>query len=83
VTVVADTARGILDVTVSDDGVGGAQFVSGTGLLGLKDRMEAIGGRIFLDSPLGTGTTLRAEFPLNTVPIAPQISTDQAIPASR
>jgi signal transduction histidine kinase len=53
-------------VTVRDDGTGGADFGRGTGLVGLKDRVEALGGRISLHSPRGTGTTLRAELPLTT-----------------
>jgi len=51
-------------VVVRDDGAGGADFTYGTGLVGLKDRVEALGGRIFLDSPRGAGTTLRVELPL-------------------
>ena len=43
---------------------GGADLARGTGLTGLKDRVEAIGGRIILHSPRGAGTTLRAELPL-------------------
>jgi signal transduction histidine kinase len=42
----------------------GRNGTGGTGLVGLKDRVEAPGGRILLDSPRGTGTTLRVEFPL-------------------
>ncbi|GAA0708977.1 GAF domain-containing protein [Dactylosporangium roseum] len=61
-----DTADAVLRVAVRDDGVGGADFTRGTGLLGLKDRVEALGGRIVLDSPRGTGTTLSAEFPLTS-----------------
>lgn len=38
--------------------------VRGTGLIGLKDRVEAMGGRIFLDSTSGSGTSLRAELQL-------------------
>ena len=57
----------VLHVAVRDDGVGGADFAGGTGLVGLKDRVEAIGGRIFLDSPGGTGTSLSAKLPLNRV----------------
>jgi signal transduction histidine kinase len=56
----------LLRVEVRDDGRGGA-MAQGTGLLGLKDRAEALGGRIFLDSPPGSGTTLRLELPLSTV----------------
>ena len=64
ITVLVEAADGILRLLVRDDGIGGADLASGTGLLGLKDRVEAIGGRIFLDSPAGAGTTLRAELPL-------------------
>jgi signal transduction histidine kinase len=53
-----------LRVEVRDDGRGGATVSGGTGLLGLKDRAEALGGRIFLDSPPDGGTTLRLELPL-------------------
>ena len=48
----------------SDDGVGGADPAGGSGLRGLADRVEALGGRLTIDSPLGAGTTLRAELPL-------------------
>jgi signal transduction histidine kinase len=51
-------------VAVRDDGRGGADFSGGTGLVGLKDRVEAIGGRIYLDSPRGAGTSLRVELPI-------------------
>jgi signal transduction histidine kinase len=54
----------VLRVAVRDDGCGGADFAGGTGLVGLKDRVEAIGGRIFLDSPRGTGASLRVELPI-------------------
>jgi len=66
VTAEADTTDAVLRVTVRDDGGGGADFTRGTGLAGLKDRAEALGGRIFVDSPPGAGTTLRAELPLTT-----------------
>ncbi|MEV6926144.1 AAA family ATPase [Dactylosporangium sp. NPDC051485] len=61
VTVEADT---VLRLAVSDDGIGGADFARGTGLVGLKDRVEALGGRIVLHSPRGAGTSLRVELPL-------------------
>jgi len=64
VTVEADAAGAVLRVAVGDDGAGGADFSRGTGVVGLKDRVEALGGRIFLDSPPGAGTSLRAELPL-------------------
>jgi signal transduction histidine kinase len=56
----------LLRVEVRDDGCGGAAVARGTGLLGLKDRVEALGGRILLRSPPGSGTTLRLELPLTT-----------------
>jgi signal transduction histidine kinase/uncharacterized protein YhfF len=52
--------------TVSDDGTGGAQPEAGTGLLGLADRVAALGGRLVIDSPPRGGTTLAA-----TIPLAP------------
>ncbi len=52
-----------LVVEVSDDGVGGADTKNGTGLRGLADRVEAVGGRIRVWSPRGEGTRIRAEIP--------------------
>jgi signal transduction histidine kinase len=54
----------VLRVEVRDNGRGGATVPGGGGLLGLKDRVEALGGRLVLDSPPGSGTTLRLELPL-------------------
>jgi len=54
---------GCVLVAVADDGRGGAAIGSGTGLLGLVDRVEALGGRLEVDSPVGRGTTLRARLP--------------------
>jgi signal transduction histidine kinase len=51
-------------VQVHDDGVGGADTAGGTGLEGLADRVEALGGRLELASPAGAGTTLSAEIPV-------------------
>jgi signal transduction histidine kinase len=64
VSVEVEYSDEILRVAVRDDGCGGADFSRGTGLVGLKDRVEAIGGRIFLDSPRGAGTSLRVELPI-------------------
>ena len=66
VTVTVEVAGDVLRVAVRDDGDGGADFARGTGLAGLKDRVDALGGRLFLHSPPGAGTTLRAELPLTT-----------------
>jgi PAS domain S-box-containing protein len=53
-----------LVVEVSDDGVGGADPATGSGLRGLADRVEALGGRLEVVSPAGAGTSLRAEIPM-------------------
>jgi signal transduction histidine kinase len=50
-------------VEVRDDGVGGANPARGTGLRGLADRVEALGGKLSVESPPGGGTQLRAEIP--------------------
>jgi signal transduction histidine kinase len=55
---------GGLRVTVRDDGRGGADFAGGSGLAGLKDRMEALGGRIWLHSPPGAGTAVQIVMPI-------------------
>ena len=55
---------GVLRVRVRDDGRGGAEFGRGSGLVGLRDRVEALGGRIALHSPSGEGTTLEARIPV-------------------
>jgi PAS domain S-box-containing protein len=55
--------RGVLSVEVVDDGVGGADE-AGSGLRGLADRVDALGGTLALDSPAGGGTRLLAEIPL-------------------
>jgi signal transduction histidine kinase len=51
-------------LTISDDGIGGADPVRGSGLRGLVDRVEALGGRLQVTSPPGEGTLVRAELPL-------------------
>jgi signal transduction histidine kinase len=60
-----DAGEPVLRVSVRDDGRGGADPHGGSGLVGLKDRVQALGGRLWLHSPPGTGTTLRAELPLS------------------
>jgi len=54
-----------LAVRVRDDGSGGADPGGGSGLIGLRDRVEALGGTMVLTSPAGQGTTLLAELPLD------------------
>jgi signal transduction histidine kinase len=63
-SVTVTNGNGRLAVEVSDDGVGGADIASGTGLQGLSDRLTAIDGEFEIDSKPGHGTTLRASIPV-------------------
>jgi signal transduction histidine kinase len=63
VTVSVSHADGRATVTVSDDGIGGADPSLGTGLRGLTDRLEALDGRLDVDSPAARGTRISAEIP--------------------
>jgi PAS domain S-box-containing protein len=63
VRVAVSASDGRLAVEVSDDGIGGADPASGSGLRGLADRVETLGGTLTVTSPTGAGTTLRAEIP--------------------
>ena len=51
-------------VEIRDDGSGGASMARGSGLRGLADRIEALGGQLDLKSPSGGGTVVRATLPL-------------------
>jgi signal transduction histidine kinase len=64
VSIGVERTNGKALIEVRDDGVGGALPGQGTGLRGLADRVEALGGRLTVESPLGAGTTLRAEIPV-------------------
>jgi signal transduction histidine kinase len=64
VEVDAEASGGTLRVRVRDDGVGGATPLRGSGLAGLKDRIEAIGGTFSIHSPAGGGTTVSCELPV-------------------
>jgi signal transduction histidine kinase len=64
VEVDAETSGGTLRIRVRDDGVGGADPQRGSGLVGLKDRIEALGGAFSLLSPAGGGTTAYFELPV-------------------
>jgi signal transduction histidine kinase len=66
VHVEARTADGRLHLSVRDDGVGGAEPGRGSGLVGLTDRVQALGGTITVRSPAGQGTTVRVELPTDT-----------------
>ena len=63
-TVSIRQANGSATVTVADDGVGGANPAAGSGLRGLAARVEALNGRLVIDSPPGEGTRVTAEIPL-------------------
>jgi signal transduction histidine kinase len=63
VTVRAAARNGVLQVEVADDGAGGAHPTPGSGLEGLSDRVEALGGTLRIDSPVGKGTRIRASIP--------------------
>jgi signal transduction histidine kinase len=54
---------GRLRIEVADDGIGGATTAGGSGLRGLTDRVEALGGSLTVSSPPGRGTTIQAEIP--------------------
>jgi signal transduction histidine kinase len=62
--VTASASRRRLRVTVRDDGVGGASARSGSGLAGVVDRVEAMGGDFVVESPPGRGTTVAITLPL-------------------
>ena len=62
-TISARREPGRLVVTVTDDGAGGADPARGSGLRGLADRVEALGGRLIVESAPGAGTRLEAELP--------------------
>jgi signal transduction histidine kinase len=60
------TDEGTLTLIVRDDGVGGAALGQGSGLVGLQDRVEALGGTITIDSVAGEGTCVAVTLPLAT-----------------
>ena len=62
------TRNSSLVLSIRDDGVGGADSSRGSGLIGLKDRVEALGGTIRIDSPPGDGTSLAVTLPLDVEP---------------
>ena len=60
---ISDTG-GVITLTIRDDGVGGADPARGSGLVGLRDRVAAVGGTLSVRSSPGEGTTLQAELPI-------------------
>ncbi len=73
-TITVRLRGGVASIEIADDGAGGADVAGGSGLRGLVDRVEAIGGRLEITSPPGAGTVLRAELPVRapaTLPPSP------------
>lgn len=64
VVVAAAVEAGLLKLTVTDDGVGGATPGGGSGLVGLRDRVEALSGQLSVSSAVGEGTTVTASIPV-------------------
>jgi signal transduction histidine kinase len=65
VSIELQQVRGSVGVTIVDDGMGGAVPGRGSGLRGLADRLEALGGQLSLESPPGGGTQIHVELPLD------------------
>ncbi|HYZ56024.1 MAG TPA: GAF domain-containing sensor histidine kinase, partial [Streptosporangiaceae bacterium] len=82
VDVQVETGDGVLHVRVRDDGRGGADVTGGSGLAGLKDRAEALGGQILLHSVPGAGTDVQVSLPLNG-PSVPGAASRSRRPAGR
>ena len=64
VKVCAEIEEGHVCLSVQDDGIGGADFGKGSGLIGLRDRVEVLGGHINVISPPGIGTSVHVTIPL-------------------
>ena len=64
VHVAVEAHDGVLGLSIRDDGCGGADPTRGSGLIGLTDRVEALGGTIEVTSPAGEGTTLLVTLPI-------------------
>jgi PAS domain S-box-containing protein len=69
VTVALTTYDGQIRAVIEDNGKGGAEVSAGSGLIGLIDRIEALGGKFSLDSPPGRGTRISVEMPMNPEPV--------------
>jgi len=63
ISVRATAHDGLLQIEVSDDGIGGAEEGRGSGLRSLRDRVETVGGRLWIESPAGRGTRVVADIP--------------------
>ena len=86
ISVAVTTSGTEIRAIIEDDGCGGADVGAGSGLLGLIDRIEALGGRFALDSPPGRGTRISIEMPLTAEPIgevAPRRAEGEPMPGRR
>jgi PAS domain S-box-containing protein len=72
VNVDADVRDGSLRLSIRDDGVGGADPAEGSGLIGLRDRVEALGGSVEIESPAGRGTCVTVELPVEPGVMPPE-----------
>jgi signal transduction histidine kinase len=77
VTVRGGRRNGAIEIEIRDDGVGGADPRRGTGLIGLQDRVDSLGGTISFASPVGAGTTIRV-----TLPAGPRDGKDTPFPSA-
>jgi signal transduction histidine kinase len=66
VNVELEARDGSVRLAIRDDGIGGADLGKGSGLVGLSDRIEALGGTLHVTSPAGSGTSLLIEIPLES-----------------
>ena len=82
ITMKVDGRDGALTLTIRDDGIGGADPSRGSGIIGLKDRVEALGGTISVLSPPGHGTTLHVHLPAvpSAAPTAPRTAPSGTTP---
>jgi signal transduction histidine kinase len=71
----------LLHLSIRDDGVGGADARRGSGLTGLTDRIEALGGKIKIESPPGNGTSIDVEIPIAPAFVRDSETYEQAAPA--
>ena len=71
VDILIERVDGALTVQVRDDGVGGADATRGSGLVGMRDRVEAVGGTMTLDSPAMAGTVLTVRLPVTAERLSP------------
>jgi hypothetical protein len=75
-----EAVDGVVRLSVSDDGIGGADPARGSGLVGLRDRVEAVGGTLIVRSRSGGGTSLIAELPARSCPGAAETNPSRSAP---